>query len=266
MPTAPSLTLPGNAPGRASRIPFPATTVGVEHECKWALEQADGDTAAGVSARSASTGPHAFFDSGPLSLLTPVRRPLVFVQSSLYVDDQRHRLIRAGHSLSVVVNTGAASSVCWLTLKQAVHWRGWRDGLEVSQRLTPAEVPGALNDPSLLPVAHLRGSRLAEGPLRAVGTATQRRHKHLGRTADGVEVAYSLDLVTFRAPEPGVAPVRGGVFVEIEVNSSAPAALRALDRLAHEVDAWLGRPRDRTTKAQRALAALGTPHQEGTAI
>ncbi|WP_329566404.1 hypothetical protein [Kitasatospora sp. NBC_01266] len=221
-----------------------ATTVGVEHETKWQISPDLPD------------GPQSFFDSGPLRSLTPVRRPLEFVQSAIYLDDERHALTRAGHSLSVVVNSGPASGVCWLTFKQSVQWRGWRDGLELGERLTPAEVPAAMNDSGRLPIGHARRCGLTSGPLRPVGSATQHRHKRLGRTPEGVEVAYSLDRVTFRDLDAASTPVSDYTCVEIEVNSSAPAALWALARLAQDIDDWLGLPRDRMTKAQRAIAAL----------
>ncbi|POX64517.1 hypothetical protein C3492_05665 [Streptomyces sp. Ru62] len=219
--------------------------VGVEHECKWELPL-----------EVYRSGPEDLLRGGPLhTRLTPLRRPLSFVSSTLYVDDAARSLIRAGHTLGAVVNTGAAADVCWLTFKQAIRVHAWRDGLELASRITPDQVPRALDDSSLLPVGHVRRNRLAEGPLGVAAVATQRRTKGLGRTADGVEVACSVDLVTFRAPEDGRTVLGEYACVEIEVNSSAPNALRALAGLATDMDHWLARPRARRTKAQLALDA-----------
>ncbi|WP_035800293.1 hypothetical protein [Kitasatospora mediocidica] len=231
----------GPAPGGLS-------TVGVEHECKWEL--------AGDELHEAD-GLDRFFEGSVLSTaLTPLRRPLTFVSSTVYIDDAARSLTRAGHTLGVVVNVASASHVCWLTLKQAVRRHAWRDGLELAERLTPAEVPQAINDEARLPVGHARRCRLVDGPLAPVAVATQRRVKSLARSADGVEVAYSLDLVTFRSPDAHCPPIGTYSCVEVEVNSSAPHALRLLGELADSMDQWLGRPRARLTKAQHALAAV----------
>ncbi|MER6781100.1 MULTISPECIES: hypothetical protein [unclassified Streptomyces] len=223
-------------------------SVGVEHECKWDLAREEYD---------AIGEPERFFEGSILSTaLTALRPPLTFVSSTLYVDDARRSLIGAGHSLGVVVNVGSASDVCWMTFKQAVRRHAWRDGLELSERLAPARVSKAINDPRLLPVGHVRDCRLAEGDLAPVAIASQKRVKGLGRDAHGIDVAYSLDLVTFRAPADGCPPVGTYACVEVEVNSSAPRALRLLDELADGMDRWLGRPRAERTKAQHALAAV----------
>ncbi|MET8295933.1 hypothetical protein ABZW02_17915 [Streptomyces sp. NPDC005180] len=238
---------PALGPGRSS-FPGPTASVGVEHECKWDLAREEYDAIA---------DPERFFEGSILSTaLTALRPPLTFVSSTLYVDDARRSLIRAGHSLGFVVNVGSASEVCWMTFKQAVRRHAWRDGLELAERLTPAEVPDALNDSRRLPVGHVRDCGLAEGHLAPVAVASQKRVKGLGRDAHGIDVAYSLDLVTFRAPAAGCPPVGTYACVEVEVNSSAPRALRLLEELAQEMDEWLGRPRAGRTKAQRALAAV----------
>ncbi|MFD9306927.1 hypothetical protein ACFWCB_30385 [Streptomyces sp. NPDC060048] len=241
---------PLTSPGRTA-------SVGVEHECKWDLTRAEYD---------AIQDPGRFFEGSVLTTaLEALRPPLTFVSSTIYLDDANRSLIRAGHTLGVVVNVGSASGVCWMTLKQAVRRHAWRDGLELAERLTPAEVSGALNDPRRLPVGHVRDSRLAEGPLAPVAVASQRRVKCLGRDRFGTEVAYSLDLVTFRAPADGCPPLGTYACVEVEVNSSAPRALRLLEELADGMDVWLGRARTDRTKAQHALAALEAGRAPGRA-
>jgi hypothetical protein len=224
------------------------STVGVEHECKWELATAEYHQVADLD---------DYFDGSVLSTaLTPLRRPLTFVSSTLYLDDAGRSLTRAGHTLGVIVNVGSASGLCWLTLKQQIRRHAWRDGLELAERLTPGEVPAAINDDSRLPVGHARRCGLVEGALAPVAVATQRRVKHLGRSADGVEVAYSLDLVTFRTPDEDCPAIGEYACVEVEVNSSAPHALRLLGELADGMDQWLARPRARLTKAQHALSAV----------
>ncbi|MFI5531148.1 hypothetical protein ACIA8O_21725 [Kitasatospora sp. NPDC051853] len=226
--------------------------IGVEHECKWALP-GDGaeDPAAFVEA--------VLFDG----FVTPTAAPRDYLQSSLYLDDARGSLAAAGHSLSVVVNSGSAGRTCVVVFKQAVHRRGWRDGLELRQRVPHRHVGARLEDPATLPVAHAKSLGLLTGELRPAGTAVQRRYKCFGRTAAGTEVVGNLDQVDFG--DPGGPRTRSWQYrcLEIEVNSPQPAALADLGRLADRMDRRLGVPRDRTSKSQLAWAAS---HGGGTRV
>ncbi|GGK22666.1 hypothetical protein GCM10010124_13990 [Pilimelia terevasa] len=217
--------------------------IGIEHECKWELTAAEADDPAGLV--EATLFP---------DLLTPYGRPRDYLQSALYLDDGNGSLAAAGHSLSVVVNGGGPSTACVVAFKQTVCYRGWRDGLEIRQRL--AHRPGVpLRHDRSLPVAYARRLGLLTGVPRPAGVAVQRRYKRFGRTVDGTEVFCSLDAVEFGGPE--VARERRSRYtcLEIEVNSPLPAALAALDGLARAIDERLGRPRDRTSKSQRGWAA-----------
>lgn len=218
--------------------------IGVEHECKWQLPPA------------AAADPAAFVEAAVFAeLVDAAAEPQDHLQSALYLDDASGSLARAGHSLSIVVNSGAPSGTCVVVLKQTIHRRGWRDGLEVRQRVPHREVGSRVQDGSLLPVTHARGLGLVAGALRPAGVAVQRRYKWHGRTADGTEVCCSLDHVEFGDPATPRAERRSYDCVEIEVNSSLPAVLAGLDRLARQLDVRLGVPRDRTSKSQRAWEA-----------
>ncbi|MEU7903537.1 hypothetical protein [Actinoplanes sp. NPDC049118] len=220
--------------------------IGVEHECKWELPL-------GSAADPAAFVAEALF----ADLLTAGGRPQDYLQSALYLDDADGSLARAGHSLSIIVNSGAPSDTCVIAFKQTVHHRGWRDGLEVRQRVPHLQVGARLGDPATLPVAHVRSLGLVTGALRPAGVAVQRRYKRHGHTADGTEIFCSLDHVDFGDPAAGRDERRRYACLEIEVNSSDPAALTGLDHLATRLDTRLGVPRDRTSKSQRAWAGRG---------
>ncbi|MER6027749.1 hypothetical protein [Streptomyces sp. NPDC001851] len=218
--------------------------IGVEHECKWQLPTA------------AAADPAAFVEAAMFAeLVDAAVEPQDHLQSVLYLDDTSGSLARAGHSLSIVVNSGAPSETCVVVFKQTIHRRGWRDGLEVRQRVPHREVGSRIHDGSVLPVAHAGRLGLFAGALQPAGVAVQRRYKWYGRTADGTEVCCSLDQVEFGDPATPRAERRRYDCVEIEVNSSLPVVLAGLDQLARQLDVRLGVPRDRTSKSQRAWAA-----------
>ncbi|MEU4118475.1 hypothetical protein AB0F71_28770 [Kitasatospora sp. NPDC028055] len=229
-----------------TRVP-PAVrrSVGTEYEFKWRLDPAE--------ARSAPLDllTDGLFDRH----LTSCSPPVTVTQSTMYADDADFGLTRAGHSLGCVVNSGRASSVAWLRLKQTVLWDGRRDCLEVSEKVDPARVGALLNDPAVLPVGHLRRYGMARGRLAPVGVLTQVRHKRTGAFREiPAWLAYSVDLVEFRSPQDGVAPLGRYACLEVEVNDSTPDVLALLDELAAGLDGLLGGRRERLTKGQ--LAAL----------
>ncbi|TGZ15910.1 hypothetical protein DV517_08830 [Streptomyces sp. S816] len=217
--------------------------IGIEHECKWALREEQ------------TEDPGAFADAVLFGdLLTPMAAPRDYLQSSLYLDDAEGSFARAGHSLSIVVNSGAPGGTCVIVFKQAVHRRGWRDGLELRQKVPYRGVGARISDPGTVPIAYARTLRLLTGDLRAAGVAVQRRYKCFGRTADGTEVVCNLDYVDFGDPAVPRDSSRHYRCLEIEVNSPFPTALADLDRLAGRLDERLGVARDRTSKSQLARA------------
>ncbi|GGQ68007.1 hypothetical protein [Couchioplanes azureus] len=217
--------------------------IGVEHECKWELPWSGTSDPGAVAAATLFT-----------DLLSTGGRARDYLQSVLYLDDAEGSLAGAGHSLSIVVNSGAPSGTCVIAFKQTVHHRGWRDGLEVRQRVPHRQVGARLDDPATLPVARARSLGRVTGPLRPAGVAVQRRYKCHGLTADGTEIFCSIDRVEFGRPGGVRDEQRRYACLEIEVNSSLPAALAGLGRLAGQLDDRLGVPRDRTSKSQRAWA------------
>ncbi|RKT16642.1 hypothetical protein BX285_0988 [Streptomyces sp. 1114.5] len=244
METAAAATAPCDDDIRIGGIHSDDIHIGVEHECKWQLPPA------------AAADPAAFARTAVFAeLVAAAAEPQDYLQSVLYLDDASGSLARAGHSLSIVVNSGAPSDTCVVVCKQTIHRRGWRDGLELRQRVPHRQVGARLHDGSLLPVAHVRRLGLVTGALQPAGVAVQRRYKWYGRTTDGTEVCCSLDHVEFGAPTTPRAERRRYDCVEIEVNSSLPAVLAGLDRLARELDVRLGVPRDRSSKSQLAREA-----------
>jgi hypothetical protein len=214
--------------------------IGTEHECKWEVDPA------------AFNDPRSFAAETFDGLIEPFGESPDFLESALYLDDVTGSLARAGHSLSVIVNSGVPSGTCVIACKQTLHHRGWRDALEVRQRISHHDLDTRLRDTGTLPIDHLRGLGLITGNLEPAGVGVQRRFKRHGHTADGTEVFCSLDDVHFGDS----ASVKKGrhryTCLEIEVNSSSPVALADLDRLAKELDSRLGVPRDAVGKSQRA--------------
>ncbi|MFD4376629.1 hypothetical protein [Streptomyces sp. NPDC058486] len=218
--------------------------IGVEHECKWELPP------------SATEDPRAFAEATLFTgLITPAGPPQDYLQSALYLDDAEGSLAQAGHSLSIVVNSGAPSDTCVIVFKQTVHRRGWRDGLEVRQRVPHRQVGRRIDDTATLPIGYAKSLGLLTGAVRPAGVAVQRRFKGGGHTVDGTEIFYSVDRVDFGDPADARVSACGYSCVEVEVNSSVPTALSGLDELARQLDTRLGASRDRTGKSQLALAA-----------
>lgn len=214
--------------------------IGTEHECKWEIPP------------DAFVDPESFAAEVFAGLIDPVGESQDFLESALYLDDAEGSLARAGHSLSVIVNSGSPGETCVIACKQTLHHRGWRDALELRQRVPHRDLDARLKDGDALPINHLRGLRLITGELQPAGVGVQRRFKRHGNTADGTEVFCSLDDVHFGDPAAGKDERHRYTCLEIEVNSSGPAALTELDRLAGELDSRLGVPRDTVGKSQRA--------------
>jgi len=225
-------------------VPMPFRAVGTEYEHKWRLDHADTAPQALLTA--------AVFDEYLHSLSDPV----TVSQSTMYVDDAEFRLARAGHSLGCLVNTGRASSVAWLRLKQTVLWDRRRDCLEVSERVDPRQFGRLINDPSVLPVGHVRRHGMAKGRLSPAGVLTQVRHKRTGAfRAIPAWLGFSVDLVEFRSPQDGTRSLGRYACLELEVNESTPDVLALLDELAAEVDARAWGQRELLTKGQLAAIA-----------
>lgn len=230
----------------ASRLTILSTDVhiGTEHECKWQIPAEIFSDPGAFAART--------FDG----LITPVGGTQDYLESVLYLDDAEGNLAVAGHTLSVVVNSGGPSSTAVLSFKQALHSRGWRDALEVRQRVPRDEIDARLQDTTTLPVKHVRELGLLAGPLRPSGVAVQRRFKRHGVTQNGTEIFCSLDDVHFGSPTTPKNQRLRYVCLEVEVNDSGPGALADLGHIAAELDGRLGVPRDTSSKSQRARAPI----------
>ncbi|WP_438306831.1 hypothetical protein ACSHXN_45650 (plasmid) [Streptomyces sp. HUAS TT11] len=230
----------------ASRLAVLSTDVhiGTEHECKWQIPA------------SCFADPESFAVRTFDGLIAPAGGTQDYLESVLYFDDAEGSLAAAGHTLSVVVNSGSPTSTAVLSFKQSLHQRGWRDALEMRQRVPRDEVDTRLQDTATLPVGHLHGLGLLAGPLRPSGVAVQRRFKRHGVTPGGTEIFCSMDDVHFGDPTVPKAERTRYSCLEIEVNDSGPDALADLARIAGELDDRLGVPRDLTSKSQRARTPL----------
>lgn len=218
----------------------------MEHEYKWWLDVTD-----------VENDPFSYVLADVFERhLDSFTNPVTVTQSTLYVDDARHSLTRNGHSLGLVLNTGAIAHVAWLGMKQTIRWEGRRDCLEIAERVDPAQAGRIVNDRSLPPVAHLYRYGMVADRLAPVGVLTQVRHKRLGASRElGCWFAYGVDVVELRAPGPDARPVGRYACMEIESNDSSPGALRVLAELASGLGRLLGRPVETRTKCQIAVQA-----------
>lgn len=227
------------------RTPAVRRVISTEFEHKWQLDVGQASPPGLLAAEVFERHLHALTD------------PLTVSQSTMYVDDAEFSLARAGHALGCIVNTGRASDIAWLRLKQTVLWDGRRDCLEIAERVDPGRIGQVINDPAVLPVGHVRRYGMAQGPLVPAGVLTQIRHKRTG-SLHGLPswVTFSIDEVEFRAPRGGIAPLRRYACLEVEVDDSDPDVLAGLDTLAADLDELLGHDRrEKLTKGQLACLA-----------
>ena len=219
--------------------------VGVEHECKWALDHA-----------AAAEDPLRWLDAPALTAaLAEYTEPVTATQGVLYLDDAERRLTRAGHSLRVAANQGRLADIGWIGVKQTIAWEGRRDALEISERADPSRLTTVLAEGKALPLRHIREHGLVEGPLETAGVTSQRRIKRFGRLPGGHVCVMSVDLVQFRLPDRDIEPIGSYACLEVEINTSSLESLQALDDFCAAVDSWIDGPRESRTKAQLAVAA-----------
>jgi hypothetical protein len=226
--------------------------VGVEHECKWALDH-----------DAAAADPLRWLDSPAVTGgLTELSEPRTATQGVLYLDDRERRLTTAGHCLRIAANQGRQSGIGWIGVKQTVQWDGRRDALEISERVDPGALAATLAAETALPLRHIREYGLVHGPLETVGITNQRRIKRFGRLPGDFDCVLSVDLVEFRRPDGGIAPIGRYACLEVEVNHSSLACVEALDAFCDTIGARLGQPPESRTKAQLAVAAADAHGRE----